>query len=112
MAAISGLIGMILPYVIIGVLVYMAWRWFVGRAKAAAKALAKGAKVAGKAAIKGGKAVSNADDNLLKTKKGKVVYGATMLIPGVGLARGGKAIYRKAKYGKFGAPPPKPPPEA
>jgi len=90
MAAISGIIGMILPYVIIAVLAYMAYRWFKGRAKAA-----------GKAVVKGGKAVSNADDNLLKTKKGKVAYGATMLVPGVAQARLGKAVYRKVKYGKF-----------
>ena len=103
--AVEGIIGMILPYVILAVLAYLAWRWFVGRAKAAGRALIKGGKVVGKAAIKGGTAVSNADDNLLKTKKGKVVYGATMLVPGVAQARLGKAVYRKikSKKGKKGA---------
>ena len=71
--AISGLIGMILPYVIIAVLAYMAYRWFKGRAKAAGKAIVKGAKVVGTTVVKGGKVVgqtavkvSNKDDDMRK----------------------------------------------
>jgi len=104
--AIQGLIRMILPYLIIAVLAYMAYRWFVGRAKAAGKAVVKGAKVAGKTVATGGKKLSSADDNMRKNNK--VAYGATMLVPGVAPARLGKAVYRKIqprKGGRFALKP-------
>ena len=110
--AISGLIGMILPYVMIAVLAYIAYRWFKGRAKAAGKAIVKGAKVVGTTVVKGGKVVgqtavkvSNKDDDMRKAamkgdKKAIAKYGATLLIPGVAQVRAGKAVVNLIKRKK------------
>ena len=89
-----GVISMILPYIIVGIMLYLAWRWFKGRMVAG-----------GKAVIKGGKAANKKDSDLRRAamkgdKKAMAKYGATMLIPGVAPIRGIKAIRKKTKKKK------------